>query len=214
MQQMAPQCRDNLALGIAAASQAVPAGHEYLVQGFCQAALGALHPEQATGGMGMDTPTHHMAGDAKKPPPDGAGAGAGAGAVAGAGAGAGARAGAGAGAVAGAGAPPGRVATKPLVKADPVGAAIGANVPVCHVAVLGHSKCQYSVLQSEELEQLRAAGMDQVPTVIMCDQVNDPRCATATAFPTFVTCDATQSNLAGFRQGDDLLAVLGVETNA
>jgi len=41
-----------------------------------------------------------------------------------------------------------------------------------------------------------------------------PRCTSATAFPTFVTCDAAHSSLAGFRQGDDLLAVLGVEANA
>jgi hypothetical protein len=99
--------------------------------------------------------------------------------------------------------------------AAPIGVAIGATGPVCQVAVLGHSKCQYSVKQFDELELLRAVGgTDNVPSIIMCDQVDDPRCAAATAFPTFLTCDAAQSSMPGFRQGGDLLAILALGADA
>ena len=120
-----------------------------------------------------------------------------------------ARAATGAAAKAAAGVGPG-AAAEAASEADwaAMGVTSGATGSVCQVAVLGHSKCQYSVKQSEELELLRGGGAENVPTIVMCDQVDDPRCAFATAFPTFLMCDAAQSSVPGYRQGDELLAAL------
>jgi len=214
---MGPHCRENLELGITAARDALPPGHDYLLNGFCTAALAALDPDGT-----------EINGTVVNADPFGA-IGATAEAAAGVATGAAATAepsrggkvteddlqryiearatGATAKAAAGAAA---EATTQAGDWTAPIGVTGGATGSFCQVAILGHSKCQYSVKQSEELELLRGGGAENVPTMVMCDQVDDPRCASATAFPTFLMCDAAQSSIPGYRQGEDLIAMLAM----
>jgi len=224
---MGPHCRENLELGIAAARDALPPGHDYLLNGFCTAAFAALDTDgpKINGTMVNADPLGAIASVTRPaqgmPPPvsdelprDGkvteddlqryreARA-----------TGAAAKAATRVAAETAAGVANGAAAKATPEAGDwaaPMGVTSGTTGSICQVAILGHSKCQYSVKQSKELELLRGGGAENVPTIVMCDQVDDPRCAFATAFPTFLMCDAAQSSMPGYRQGDHLLAMLAM----